>query len=172
MIRKNILFGSSPSRDPEKGSLEICGRKIQRAGVADEGMGVGLETGMKGEGALSLYSGTPVGVESLVGNAFMGGSVAYGRKIRRARAGDEGMGVGLGRGMKGEGRRWVASGKCRRAVAAGGCSREGEGGGLPVAVESRAVAAKRNRYQRQKAMLLVTMESQNANGFPSTMNHL
>ncbi|XP_058091386.1 receptor-like protein 4 isoform X2 [Magnolia sinica] len=32
--------------------------------------------------------------------------------------------------------------------------------------------SKRNRYQRQKSLMLLEMETQNANGFPATMNHL
>ncbi|KAL6008786.1 hypothetical protein ACLOJK_022012 [Asimina triloba] len=89
-------------------------------------MEVGLEKGMKGEGALSSYGGMLVGVESWVRNAFVGGSVACGRKIRRVGAGDEGMGVGLGRRMKGEGEGWVTGGRCREG---GSCGRLLERGG-------------------------------------------
>ncbi|KAL6009477.1 hypothetical protein ACLOJK_022706 [Asimina triloba] len=74
---------NSTNDDDSKGSPGICGRKIQRAGARDEGMGVGLGRGMKGEGELSSYGGTPVGVESRVENAFVGGSVTRGRKIPR-----------------------------------------------------------------------------------------
>ncbi|KAL5989167.1 hypothetical protein ACLOJK_010057 [Asimina triloba] len=57
--------------DPEKRSSGICGRKIQLAGAGDEGMWVGLERGMKGEGALSSYGGTSKGDEREE-NAFVG----------------------------------------------------------------------------------------------------
>ncbi|XP_077253215.1 di-glucose binding protein with Leucine-rich repeat domain-containing protein [Tasmannia lanceolata] len=42
--------------------------------------------------------------------------------------------------------------------------------GLPNDLIS--LAAKRNRYQRQKSMMLLEMETQNASGFPSTLNPL
>ncbi|KAJ8630997.1 hypothetical protein MRB53_024320 [Persea americana] len=42
--------------------------------------------------------------------------------------------------------------------------------GLPHDLMS--LAAKRNRYQRQKSLMLLEMESQNANGFPSTLSPL
>ncbi|KAG9449570.1 hypothetical protein H6P81_009535 [Aristolochia fimbriata] len=35
-----------------------------------------------------------------------------------------------------------------------------------------SIAAKRNRYQRQKSLMLLEMESQNANGFPATLTPL
>lgn len=37
---------------------------------------------------------------------------------------------------------------------------------------SSAIAAKRNRYHRQKSLMLLEMETQNTNGFQSPMNPL